>query len=75
MKTEQAAQRVGSSLLFMMPLRVCGCWTPAVRVVGLLLVGGAAAIFLNQTPHSAQGRQGTSSALDTNGSRYVHFVV
>ena len=28
-----------------MPLRGWGCWIPAVRVVGLLLVGGAAAIF------------------------------
>jgi hypothetical protein len=45
MKTEQAAQRWGSSLLLTMPLRGWDCWIP-VRVVRLLrLVGGAAAIF------------------------------
>ena len=44
-------------MLLAMPLRGCGCWIPAViRVVGLLLVGGAAAIFVKQDAALAQGR-------------------
>ena len=50
-------------MLLAMPLRGCGCWIPAViRVVGLLLVGGAAAIFVKQAPHSHSGQGGQGPA-------------